>query len=500
MFPVALVVSVIALALGLINASFGDPTGAVAPAQINATVATTAYGDPVPAGFLGLSLEYWAIENYAGTNPAAIDPLFERLVRNLAPGQAPVLRIGGDSADWSWWPVPGMARPPGVTATLDNRLLAVTDALGKALGAHLILGLNLEADSSGVASAEARAMLSGIGPGLISAFELGNEPAQYGSFAWYRTTGGHVVTGRPKGYDFGAFLSDFTRVASALPSYALAGPTTGGPGWMGDLGRFLTAEPRVRLVTVHHYPLQLCRTPRSSARYPTIANVLAPTASTGLAAGFAEAVKAAHAHGLPLRIDELNTVSCGGDPAVSQTFASALWALDALFELKRTGVDGVQMHTFPGAGYALFALHKTSGQWTASISPEYYGLLMFAAAAPAGSRLLTVAAPADGTLKIWATVGRDGRVRVVLINKETSRARTVRLAVPGARGPASLERLTAPSVNARAGVSLGGQTFGAQSRTAVLSAPRMTIVTAGGGRYAVRVPAGSAALLTVSGR
>jgi hypothetical protein len=45
----------------------------------------------IPRGFLGLSLEYRAIETYAGQDPTAIDPVFEQLVRNLTPAQAPVI-------------------------------------------------------------------------------------------------------------------------------------------------------------------------------------------------------------------------------------------------------------------------------------------------------------------------------------------------------------------------------------------------------------------------
>src|SRR5438105_6584666 len=102
---------------------------------------------PIPAGFLGLSLEFPAIPAYAGTDPQAIDPVFEQLIRNVAPGQSPVLRIGGDSTDWTWWPVPGMARPAGVNYTLTRNWLAVASALTNALGARLIMGIDLEADS-----------------------------------------------------------------------------------------------------------------------------------------------------------------------------------------------------------------------------------------------------------------------------------------------------------------------------------------------------------------
>jgi hypothetical protein len=65
------------------------------------------------------------------------------------------------------------------------------------LRAHLILGINLEADNAIVARAEARALAKGIGRSLISGFELGNEPEVYGRLGWYITQGGVRVLGRP---------------------------------------------------------------------------------------------------------------------------------------------------------------------------------------------------------------------------------------------------------------------------------------------------------------
>ena len=47
----------------------------------------------------------------------------------------------------------------------------------------------------------------------------------------------------------------------------------------------------------------------------------------------------------------MNSVACGGKAGVSDTFASALWALDALFAVARSGADGVNLHMFPRARY-----------------------------------------------------------------------------------------------------------------------------------------------------
>ncbi|HEY4826905.1 MAG TPA: glycosyl hydrolase family 79 C-terminal domain-containing protein [Solirubrobacteraceae bacterium] len=469
------------------------------PAPAFVTVQAGSPGETVPFGFLGLSLEYPSVERYAGTDPAALDPVFLQLVRNLTPGQAPVLRIGGDSTDRTWWPTPALARPPGIKYAITGRWLAVTRALARALGARLIVGLNLEAASPELAAAEGGALLDGIGPGSIRAFELGNEPDLYATFPWYQTPNGRHVTGRPRNYDMSSLIADFTTLAASLPDRNLAGPSLGAPQWTRQLGRFLAAEPRVGLVTLHRYPLQLCYTARSSPRYPTVAHLLEPASSIGLADSFAPYVAIARRRGHALRVDELNSVSCGADAKVSQTFASALWAINTLFEMARVGVHGVNIHTFPGAGYQLFRLARVDGRWRATVAPEYYGLLMFARAAPAGARLQTVDGSVSGAVRTWATRSPDGAIRIAMVNAG-GRARRLSLGVAGERvGRAELEWLTAPSLTAPSGVTLGGQSFGEPTYDGLLAGrARPSAVAPARGRYGVALPAYSAALLVLS--
>jgi hypothetical protein len=492
---VATLIAVLVLARG---AGGGDAPRPVADAT-TVPVDASARGTAVPAGFLGLSLEYQAVPAYAGEDPASLDPVFEQLVRNLVPGQSPVLRIGGDSADRTWWPTAAVQRPPGVTFAITGRWLEVTRALAEQLGAHLILGLNLEADSPALASAEATALIDGIGSRSVSALELGNEPDLYPEFPWYRTAG-HGVLGRPPSYDEAAFIRDFTQFTDALPQVPLAGPSLSGRQWTQALGQFLAAAPRLGLVTLHRYPLQLCFTPPSSPRYPTLARLLSPASSSGLADSFAPYVALARAHGLSLRVDELNTVSCGADPTVSKSFGSALWALDVLFDLATVGVSGVNIHTFPGAGYELFKVTQSGGQWRAAVAPEYYGMLMFARATPPGSRLLPVPHAAGGAVGTWATRAVDGTIRVVLSNVGSS-ARVLAVAVPGHHGGATLTRLTAPSASSKGGVALGGLSFGQQTSTGVLTGRAQTAsVPEQDGRYVVQLPPASAAMLVLPDR
>jgi Glycosyl hydrolase family 79 C-terminal beta domain len=498
-FDVAVVSIVATLIIALVLAGAGGGDAPTPSAEAMVTVDPSVPGLAVPAGFVGLSLEYPALEAYAGSDPSSVDPVFEQLIRNLAPGQSPIMRIGGNSADRTWWPVAGVSRPAGVTFDINRQWLDVTRALAQKLGAHLILGVNLEQDSPQLAAAEARALIDGVGRQSVRALELGNEPDLYPAFPWYRSAG-HAVFGRPKSYDEAAFTRDFAGFTGALPQVPLAGPSLSGMMWTRDLGQFLAAEPNLGLVALHRYPLQVCLTQRTSARYPTIARLLSPATSTGLADSFAPYVALARAHGLSLRVDELNTVSCGTDPAVSKSFASALWALDTLFGLLRAGVSGVNIHTFPGAGYELFRITQSDGRWQAAVAPEYYGLLMFARAAPGGSRLLSVSRSAGGAVDTWATRATDGTIRVVLSNHGNA-PRAVAVRVPGAHGDATLARLTAPGPSSTGGVTLGSQSFGAHTSTGVLAGPAQTTsVSETDGRYVVELPPASAAMLVVPAR
>ena len=181
-----------ALLLAAAVAVLGDvdpQTAGATPADpsYTAAVGSTPNGPSMPQGFTGVSLEYGALHSYTGRDPDHVNPVLIQLLRNLAPGgQASVLRIGGNSADKTWWPMRGQIPPGGVNYALNNGWMRTTRALAQALGAHMIMGVNLAGGRPAVAATEARALLAGIGRSTIQAFEIGNEPDVYGMFPWYR--------------------------------------------------------------------------------------------------------------------------------------------------------------------------------------------------------------------------------------------------------------------------------------------------------------------------
>ena len=164
-----------------------------------------------------------------------------------------------------------------------------------------------------------------------------------------------------------------------------------------------------------------------------------------MAAAIQPLVDDAHDAGLPLRLTELNSVNCGGRLGVSDAFATALWAPDALFALLRAGVDGVNLHVRADSVNAPFALSAAGLQ----ARPLLYGLILFARALGPRAQLVTVRshAPRAVNLGAWAVrVGRD-TLHVVLIDKGRRSAR-VALRLP-AHGGARVERLLAPSARSQ---------------------------------------------------
>jgi hypothetical protein len=464
-------------------------------------------GRPVPAGFLGFSIEFQAIRSYTGSDPRRINPVFVQLIRNLSPGQAPMIRIGGDSTDASWAPTPGIHPPPQVTYKLTPSWYATTAAAIHALGAKLTIGVNLGADQPALAAAEARRDVRAFG-GSLRAFEIGNEPNVYNKIAAYRTPSGMPVLTRPASFGYPQYLEQFHAIARRLPSLPLAGPAlAAGPkpvpgSWTDSMAGFMRSNPRLRYLTIHRYPLRNCFVAPSSPQYPTVLNLLSSYSTTALAAGVSRYVQLAHAAGRELRIDELNSVACHGKRGVSDTFASSLWAVDVLFELARLGVDGVNLHTLPHSAYQLFAFSHDGGRWSAAVAPVYYGLYLFSQAAPPGSRLLKIDAPSHVPgVSIWATRAPDGQVRAVIDNENPIRRINIGLRAPaGAQGPANLVRMRAPGVHARGQVTIGGAGFGARTDSGVLPSPRMLALDQRDGLYSLSVPAGSAALVTFARR
>ena len=205
---------------------------------------------------------------------------------------------------------------------------------------------------------------------------------------------------------------------------------------------------------------------------------------------------------LPFRLDETNSVSCGGVAGISNTFASALWAAGFLPQVMASGAVGVNMHGNPTncKGYSPVCapgpLELSTGELVAQ--PEWYALLL--ARELIGTRPLPTAMkvrPQVANVQASGFLAADGSLRFVVVDYDPlgKPGVAVRLRVGAGYSRASTLALTGPSLDALSGAQLGESEVAADGSWA----PRRGVVTAArGGTVTVKLAAASAALISVS--
>jgi hypothetical protein len=334
--------------------------------------------------------------------------------------------------------------------------------------------------------------------GSIIGFEIGNEPDLYDRRLWAYGLGASTFGAGtlPKTITPASYIATYSSYARALatvvPHVPLLGPALANPdrdvGWISAL--LAHAHPRLGEITIHKYPYTACSRPGRPA-FPTINKLLSEHASAGAAQTIRPAVAVGHLAGLPVRLTELNSIGCGGVAGVSNTFATALWAADSLFELLRAGVVGVDVHVRWYSINTPFVFDVRGVQ----ARPLLYGLILFRRMLGPNSWMVATHLhnPQSVNVHAWAVrVGAD-KLHVLLIDKGF-RSVAVRLRLP-ATAPGYVQRLLAPTAASRSGVTLGGQ-YLSQSVT-WRGRPVMTPNNPRGGYYLVRVRRQSAAMLTV---
>ncbi len=472
------------------------PAPAIAARPVNAqlTVSPQAPLIAIPHSFLGISTEYWTLpvdERHIA--------LYRRVLSLLhVPGDGPlILRVGGDSSDHTFYD-PRILKLPRWAFDLTPVFIQRTARIVREMKLHLILDLNLITATPMLAAAWAQEAEAAMPKGSIIGFEVGNEPDLYNQSFWLQATEHDKFDARvlprhltPADYaqDFVAYSRALAKVAPGVPLYgpALAYPNTDA-NWAATL--LAGPHPGLKVISVHRYPYSACAFP-GSPEYPTIARILSQQASAGMAESIRPALVIARRAGLPLRLTEINSVTCGGLRRVSNTFATALWAPDAIFELMRIGVSGVNLHARESAINDPF----TFGRYGMKARPLLYGLILFARTLGPDAKLITTSLRSARSLnlKAWVVKVSTDTLHVLLMDKG-AKSVTVSLNLPATRA-ATIERLLAPSPRSTRGERLDGQylDFNGNWR-----GKRVTeIAEPVANRYLVTLPRYSAALVTV---
>jgi len=457
-------------------------------------------GNKIADDFTGLSYESAQLGNpnfFSGENTQLAG-----FMRGL--GKSGVLRIGGNTSEYCYWTPNAKKQAPAPdaesmrTGDKANPIafgLAVGPDTGKeapapvnitplairnlrdfldACGWKLIYGLNMGTGTAEDAADEAAYVMNLAGSKLI-AFQLCNEPDLF------------FHNGiRKQHYNYKQFAVEwqhfYETIRARVPNAPFAGPDTAyNNEWLVPFAKQFKREA---VSLSQHYYAEGPPTDPSM----TIERLLRPNPK--LQAEF-EGMKATmQESGLPFRLAETNSCYQGGKAGVSDTFASALWGADLMYQLSTAGGMGINFH---GGGYGWYTPIAGVPQDGFLARPVYYGMLLFA---QAGSGQLIEGAldhpEQSPLLTAYALRGHDGSIKVAIFNKNLNY--DVRLVIdPGLHAQrATALRLHAPRVDDTTDTTFGGAPVGAGG---AWSAAHEETLTVENGTATVELPEASAALI-----
>lgn len=461
------------LLFSLAAASRGEEAAAVIHFQADKP------GRAIPADFIGLSYEKTAMaeRHFHAGNATLIN-----LHRNLGRG---VLRIGGNKVELSRWQggEAGGKEQPGITPIT---AVHVDDfyAFIRAVDWKVIHGVNL-AGREPVNSAAEVSYAAKVGSESILAFEIGNEPDHY-----YLPP---RKTFREKGYGYAQYKEELSEAIRAIRAAAPGAPLTGPANTSRGNQAFFEPcladfKDQLALATSHYYPTT------NREPFPTIELLLSEKTREKTLRVAEANLAAARKAGIPWRLAECNSASLGGTTGMSDVHAAAVWGVGFLFDLAERGVAGINFHTIFGTrGYTAIAYDKKTGAYSAR--PLYHALVLFKDAGH--GKVLPVETRSSANIAAHATLGSDGRIRVVVINRELGRTATATVNTGTGRKTGTLARLTGKSPSDKTTTAYAGMSVTSEGK---LTPAQSEVVPGDGGSFRISLPPCSVAVLTLEGR
>ena len=420
---------------------------------------------PIPEDFLGLSLETnELLPDRDGKHQFSPDNLpLRNLLKTIG---VKSLRFGGNATDAGNVSDPEL---PGIDAMFE---------LAGAVDASVIYTVRFSKEGrlNGFVSADPKAasdvckhILSKY-PDRLAAITIGNEADMYFSRLKDQYAMGDLGTNKAakERADYVKYRDTWKEFATIIragnPTVKFNGPsTTGRTVWGKWFSEDFAKDDRIAFFSNHWYPGGNGKQGESE---PKLSAALSPDWHKLYAKYLKENGFAAMTR--PFRIEEMNSYYYGGAPNMSDSMASALWALDYSHWFAAHGCAGINLHTCTHLkfmvdiemtfNYASFIVSECGY----TLRPIGYGLTMFSLGSQGDSVPVKIAG-GDLNLSAHSVAGRDGNLYVTLINKEyDSAARTalVHFSVKGGKlkDPGESLVLLAPvnDVRAKSGITLGG--------------------------------------------
>ncbi|KAI0739385.1 glycoside hydrolase family 79 protein [Daedaleopsis nitida] len=323
-----------------------------------------------------------------------------------------------------------------------------------------------------------------LGDNLLG-FQAGNEPDLYGSHQH-----------RKEGYSQFDYFGEFAQLTQAYQADAnvankksLIAPSVQGADWgprpeaVWDTGFVQAYDQYLSALSVEHYPSDNCAVifpqPNNPPKDPIqeFPTYLKHSNGQGLVSNYLNSTMFAQQVGKPFLMFETNTASCGGFPGISDTFASALWALDYGLQMTHSNFSGALLHAGgQNVSYNPFTAPPTNEssfhQWT--VGPIFYSAMVVAEAlGKSNTSQVKDMLPDNNEFNPVYSVYENGVLaRMVMINYLTDPSGahdyTATVNVGGDQfGEANsvpaqvkVKYLLAPSVSEKDNITWGGQTLG----------------------------------------
>jgi heparanase 1 len=341
-------------------------------------------------------------------------PRLLALTSELAPA---LLRIGGTKADGVYYDLsdsPVTEPPPNYADVMDREIWDAACGFAEALGFEMLFTINAGQGPRGGegpwAEDQARALIEyTVAQGCpVSVWELGNEVGAFNLEQDFTLAAADYAA------DFAVFdalLDEIDPEARNAGPASMYWPLEGEifvpiiPGLMADSG------PLVDILTWHYYPQQSSSCPVATR---PVDQPIPPLFWFDTITTWAEEVEGyldQAAPGAEVWLGETGHAQCGGEPGISDTFASSFWWLDELGQIAVRGQPLVIRQALSGGSYNLI------DDATLEPAPDYYASVLWKR--HMGSTVLAASLDAaPETLRAYAhcDVQAGGAVALVVIN------------------------------------------------------------------------------------
>ena len=466
---------VCAISLGTLFAFGCAPNAAVSQASVAEVTLTPDLSHPgrqIPADFIGLSFETGLTlpnakgEYYFSPDNAALIATFKTLgIKSL--------RIGGNTSDTPTVPIPN-------STDIDHVF-----GFARAVGIKVIYGLRLRNQTNPASDVKIASYIMSHYKDQLECMAVGNEPNIYAKkYPVYKALAAKF----------------YAAILAAEPEAMFCGPETteSKPEWSHDFTTDFGHSGHIRFLSQHYYAGKSAR----KVKTPEIGRdeILSPAFVAGYLKFYNVFGPTAVENRVPFRIDETNSFFNGGAKDVSDTQASALWALDYMYWWAWHNTIGLNFHTGDNVAAAdKLVPCRYAVYWTApdgyNVHPIGYAIKAFSLGM--GQLVpVKISDSANLNLTAYATLGEENDLNVTIINKEhgtAQRGANVAIDVAG-YGPAEVMYLAAPNGNvaATSGVTLGGASI---KDDASWDGQWAQLKPGEDGRVSVTVPAATAAVV-----